>query len=253
MLEQLFEKSYKAIENHYDNEMNEKELPVELCGYRFLLSSKSTFRADIPIMIIEDHPGPNFKQKGRTQYSREQELKDYPSPSCDEVSAYIGEEWDENKPEGEANIQVRMRNIMNKLLQLTHGSASLNDFALNGVLAVYGNPYRKGFSAKALQKIWNNILNEIQPPLIFVFGKDVFEKIVLNYFWTAKDYVASIETGQANYTFKLKEVDSGSKKTLLVYMVPHSRFPYGKEKGRQLDAVNEMWSHVRTFISDNNM
>ena len=253
MLEQLFEESRNAIEKHYDESMKKTTLPPELCGYRFLLSSKSTFRADIPIMIIDDHPGPNFKQEGKKEYSRELELKDYPYPSCEKVSAYIGELWDEDKPKGYADMQVRMRVIMNKLMQLTRYSGSLDEFALNGVLALYGNPYRKGFSAKALQRIWKNILDELQPPLIFVFGGSVFEKIVLSHFGISKDDVDTIETGQANYSFKLKEVTCGNKKSLIVYMAPHSRFPYGAEKGAQLAAVNDMWKRVRTFISDNNL
>ena len=253
MLEQLFEESKQAIEQHYDESLKKTKLPPELCGYRFLLSSKSTFRADIPIMIIDDHPGPNFKQEGKAQYSRELELKDYPYPSCEEVSAYIGEDWDADKPKGYADMQVRMRVIMNKLMQLTRYSGSLEEFALNGILTLYGNPYRKGFPASALQKVWKNIFDEIQPPLIFVFGGSVFEKLVLNYFGLAKDNVETIETGQANYSFKLKEVTLGDRKSLIVYMAPHSRFPYGKEKGAQLAAVNDMWNRVRTFISDNDL
>ncbi|WP_458399562.1 hypothetical protein [Mailhella sp.] len=253
MLEQLFEESRKAIEKHYDESMKKTTLPPELCGYRFLLSSKSTFRADIPIMIIDDHPGPNFKQEGKAQYSRELELKDYPYPSCENVSAYIGEDWDEDKPKGYSDMQVSMRVIMNKLMQLTRYSGTLNDFALKGVLALYGNPYRKGFHGKALRPIWKNIFDEIQPPLIFVLGKDVFPSLVLNYFGIAKEDVDKIETGQTNYSFKLREVTRGSKKSLLVYMAPHSRFPYGKENGAQLAAVNDMWNRVRTFISDNNL
>lgn len=253
MLEQLFEESKQAIEQHYNAKFDESKLAPELCGYRFLLSSQSSFRADIPIMIIDDHPGPNFKQEGKAQYSREQELKDYPYPSCENVSAYIGEDWDPDKPKGYADMQVRMHAIMNKLMQLTRYSDSLDEFALNGVLALYGNPYRKGFPAATLQKLWKNIFEEIQSPLIFVFGGSVFEKLVLNYFGVSKDDVETIETGQANYSFKLKEVTRGNKKSMIVYMAPHSRFPYGKEKGAQLAAVNEMWSRVRTFISDNNL
>ena len=253
MLEQLFEESRKAIEKHYDESMKKTTLPLELCGYRFLLSSKSTFRADIPIMIIDDHPGPNFKQEGKKEYSRELELKDYPYPSCEEVSAYIGEDWDADKPKGYADMQVRMRVIMNKLMQLTRYSGSLDEFALNGVLALYGTPYRKGFHGKALRPIWKNIFDEIQPPLIFIFGSKVFEKLVLDYFDISIDDVNPIETGQTNYSFKLREVTCGNKKSLLVYMAPHSHFPYGKENGAQLAAVNDMWNRVRTFISDNNL
>ena len=253
MLEQLFEEAKQAIEQYYDEKFDESKLAPELCGYRFLLSSKSTFRADIPIMIIDDHPGPNFKQEGKAQHSRELELKDYPYPSCEEVSAYIGEDWDADKPKGYADMQVRMRVIMKKLMQLTRYSGSLDEFALNGVLALYGTPYRKGFHGKALRPIWKNILDELQPPLIFVFGGSVFEKIVLSHFGISKDDVDTIETGQANYSFKLKEVTCGNKKSLIVYMAPHSRFPYGREKGAQLAAVSEMWNRVRTFISDNNL
>lgn len=253
MLEQLFEKSMQAIERHYDESSKKTKLPPDLCGYRFLLCSKSTFRADIPIMIIDDHPGPNFKQEGKAQYSREQELKDYPYPSCEKVSAYIGEDWNTDKPKGYADMQVRMRVIMNKLMQLTRYSGSLEEFALNGILTLYGNPYRKGFPAKTLQSIWKNIFDEIQPPLIFVFGSSVIEKLVLNYFGIAKDDVETIETGQANYSFKLKEVTHANKKSLIVYMAPHSRFPYGAEKGAQLAAISDMWNRVRTFISDNNL
>ena len=76
---------------------------------------------------------------------------------------------------------------------------------------------------------------------------------VLDYFGISKNDVDQIASGQANYSFKLKEVSNRNKKSLLVYMTPHSRFPYGAKKDSQLAAVNDMWNRVRTFISDNNL
>lgn len=253
MLEQLFEESREAIEKHYDESSKKTKLPPELCGYRFLLSSKSTFRADIPIMIIDDHPGPNFKQEGRAQYSRELELKDYPYPSCEDVSAYIGELWDEDKPKGDADMQVRMRVIMSKLMELTHYKGNLEDFALNNILAFYGNPYRDSIHEDFIEPFLGNILNEIHPRLIFVFGSKAFNHGVLKHFGVSEKDVFSRKAYRFNYYFKTREVIWHNKKSLLVYMAPHSKFLYENMNEEQNLALNEIWEQVESFISDNNL
>lgn len=239
-MKKLFDDICHEIESEY-LKTDEANISAEDRGYRFLLSSgRTSFRTDIPLMILDNHPGQN--KLGIV----------YPYPSCEESCAYFDELWDGKKGRGESQLQRKMRSVLVRLKALTQYSGSLEEFARDDVLIAYANPYRKGYKKEFLKKIWNKILINIHPQLIFVFSKPIYDEIVIDFFKChgSVEFIDRVETGIKNHCFVLNNANYNNKKYLLVCMAPQTYFNYGNENGNKKDIIDKVWMYVERFIKD---
>jgi hypothetical protein len=132
-------------------------------GWRFLLSSRRTFRAGASTMLLSHHPGGTSAPPNQ---GRE---------SCENGSAYLVESW-HDLPPGTAPLQVQIQALLACL-----------GVAPEETLAAYFVPFRaqdqKALTAASAShafavQLWGRLLPALHPQVAVVFGNEAYAGVL---------------------------------------------------------------------------
>jgi hypothetical protein len=137
-------------------------------GYRFLLSSKSTFSSDI--LFLNLNPG------------GDQIPPEHPSDSCESGPAHLTESWGNNLPVGAAPLQIQVQRLFSELSKYIPGNRDLIRESLIAYFIPFRSPRVKDLHAKDESinfslKLWSEILSSLNPKLVICLGDDVYKNI----------------------------------------------------------------------------
>lgn len=234
MNEELFTRSCAALDKEYDR-LGQTE------RFRFLTCSKQAFRADIPALILDKYPSPNETGEADPVYF------------CEKGNAYLVERWFPDVATGQAKIQRRMKPFFQDLKSVLSSPLTLSEFADHGILSAYHDPFRGGTGKRSfLNTFWREILQEIQPPLIFSFGKpgyDMLENYATRFSSGSFLQVAPEIPAQGTYHITCAIMECRGRKSLVTCIPSLARYAYDKVGSTQEAANAQMWNIVRQFLS----
>lgn len=212
--------------------------------FRFLLCPKRAFHADIPVLILDKRPGKNNLGI------------EYPKFSCEQGNAFFHEFWrrTQNAP-GLSAVQLRMQAFYADLKKFVDHDMPLDFFASEGALMAYHNPFRDDCSTdkEFLDGFWRNILDHIQPRLIFTMAGEPF-KMLKSYFseeqpeksWKELGDIQEIQEG-FDYKIYFALAKHRDRESLIISMPSLFKYCYDKKGGKQEAANNKMWSKIKTL------
>ncbi len=156
-----FDQTIKKIQKAYS------ELGHQM-GYRFLLSSKSTFSSDI--IFLNLNPGGNRIPP------------EHPADSCESGSAHLTESWGNGLDVGMSPLQIQVQKLFKELSKKIPGNRNL----INESLIAYFIPFRsprmndlheKEKSIKFAIELWSEIISTMKPKLVICLGDDVYKNV----------------------------------------------------------------------------
>jgi hypothetical protein len=166
-VEQVFSRSCAEIEAAYVRLGHQ-------AGWRFLASSQSTLKGEIPIALITMNPGGSATRLGHGRESSER------------GSAYIVETWKHGYPPGQAPLQVQVRRLFAMLAEARDRGVT-GDELLHTSLAAYFVPFRSP-TFKALVRsreslvfatqLWTGLFKHIDPRLTITIDQGTTRRLL---------------------------------------------------------------------------
>lgn len=237
MFMELFDKACVTLDEYYFKAGHKDD-------FRFLLCSRQAFHADIPVLILDKRPGKNNLGI------------DYPKFSCEQGNAFFYEFWrrTQNAP-GLSAVQLRMQAFYADLKSCLNVDRPVTSFASKEILMAYHNPFRddRPTDKDFLDGFWRNILDHIQPRLIFTMAGEPF-KMLKSYFneanpeksWTDLGEIPEIQEG-FDYKIYFASAKHRDRESLIVSIPSLFKYCYDKKGREQEDANKKMWSQIKSL------
>ena len=212
----LFEDTVEEIERFY------AERGYRL-GRRFLTCSRKVLDGNPQIALVTLNPG------------GERQRPDHPSESCEEGCAYISESWKNDRPPGEAPLQIQVRRMFAKLadkLAYPGTPQELLEESLSGYFVPFRSPSFKELEHRRealdfAERIWSKILESVRPGLIICIDRETYKRLrslLPRVYGLGETNHLRPKTGWGKYEADIVEFGESSEAARLLRLPHLSRF-----------------------------